>query len=286
MNPKELKTLISAHYENESQTLTSDTEANLLKFKEMTGWADETEQRRWQAIKKTFRKNKLLHGSDAGDPVNRVVAQLSAFQDGLESIHDVLESGVGTSDQGSLTTQIAFSEQSLSQMERLLKEMKTVFSAFLEKSQSDSAMAGGLPNAYLKIMKKQFKIMKSWIEPLLKGMHTQSADMNKLCRNIGQMKGGFQGDASQVNEDRETFAGFKAALEIDPRDDSIYYKRGLFWYNRNKLRQALSDFKNALDLKPENKKYQRIAGHLEAELKKQVFIQKEQASSSQAQDTD
>jgi len=267
MNPKELKILILAHYENEAQTLTSDTEANLLKFKEMTGWADETEQQRWQAIKKTFRKNKLLHGSDAGDPVNRVVAQLSAFQDGLESIREVLESGVGTSDQGPLTTQIAFSEDSLSQMERLLKEMKTVLGAFLEKSQTDSASASSLPDAYLKIMKKQFKIMKSWIEPLLKGMHTQSADMNKLTQSIGQTKGDFQGAARQVNEDRLTFAGFKAALEIDPHDDSVYYKRGIFWYNKNKLRQALSDFKNALDLKPKNKKYQRIVGHLQAELK-------------------
>jgi tetratricopeptide (TPR) repeat protein len=116
-------------------------------------------------------------------------------------------------------------------------------------------------------MKKQFKIMKSWIEPLLKGLHTQSADMNKLCQSIGQMKGGFQGVSSQTDEDRLTFASFKAALEIDPHDDSIYYKRGIFWYNKNKLRQALSDFKNALDLKPKNKKYQRIVGHLEAELK-------------------
>ncbi|MDM8556785.1 DNA repair ATPase [Desulfococcaceae bacterium HSG7] len=286
MNPEELKTLISAHYENESQTLTSDTEANLLKFKEMTGWADETEQQRWLDIKKTFRKNKLLHGSDAGDPINRVVAQLSAFQDGLESIHDVLESGVGTSDHEPLTTQIAFSEQSLSQMERLLKEMKTVLSAFLEKNHTDTASVNRLPDAYLKIMKKQFKIMKSWIEPLLKGMHTQSADMNKLAQSIGQMKGGYQAVTSQSNEDRETFAGFKAALDIDPHDDSIYYKRGIFWYNKNKLRQALNDFKNALDLKPKNKKYQRTVEHLEAELKKWVFIQKAQASSSEPQDTD
>jgi len=253
MNPRELKTLILSHYENESQTLTGETEANLLKFKEMIGWADESEQQRWQAIKKTFRKNKLLHGSDASDPVNRVVAQLSAFQDGLEAIREVLESGVGTSDHGPLTTQIAFSEESLSQMERLLKEMKT-------------DTAGHPADVYLKIMKKQFKIMKSWTEPLLKGMHSQSADMSKLCRNLRQMKGDYQGVVSKTDEDRQTFASYKAALEIDPHDDSIYYKRGIFWYNKNKLRQALSDFKNALDLKPKNKKYQRISGRFDIQI--------------------
>jgi len=36
MNDKELNTLILSHYENESQTLTSAAEANLLKYKELT----------------------------------------------------------------------------------------------------------------------------------------------------------------------------------------------------------------------------------------------------------
>ena len=35
MNDKELETLLLSHYENESQTLTSGAEANLLKFKEL-----------------------------------------------------------------------------------------------------------------------------------------------------------------------------------------------------------------------------------------------------------
>ena len=36
------------------------------------------------------------------------------------------------------------------------------------------------------------------------------------------MKGDYQDVVSQANEDRLTFASFKAALEIDPHDDSIY----------------------------------------------------------------
>jgi len=145
----------------------------------------------------------LLHGSDAGDSVNRVVAQLSAFQDGLEAIREVLESGVGPSDQGPLTTQIAFSEESLSQMERLLKEMKT-------------DTAGHPADVYLKIMKKQFKIMKSWTEPLLKGMHSQSADMSKLTQSLRQMKSDFQGVAGQVNEDRKPSPATKPLLKSTP----------------------------------------------------------------------
>jgi hypothetical protein len=52
MNPEELKTLILAHYEQESQTLTTGAEANLLKFKELIGWMNKTEKKRWNNIKK------------------------------------------------------------------------------------------------------------------------------------------------------------------------------------------------------------------------------------------
>ncbi len=44
MNDKELETLIVSNYENDVQTLTSDAEANLLKFKELMGILSEAEQ--------------------------------------------------------------------------------------------------------------------------------------------------------------------------------------------------------------------------------------------------
>ncbi|MEM6377632.1 MAG: AAA family ATPase, partial [Bacteroidota bacterium] len=91
MNDQELETLLLSHYEGESQTLTSDTEANRLKLKEILEQLSAEEAKRWAEIKKTFNKNKLFRGGNGDDPMNKVIAQLSAFNDGLEGIKDVLD---------------------------------------------------------------------------------------------------------------------------------------------------------------------------------------------------
>jgi len=88
MTDQEVVELISDHYENESQTLTSGAESNLLKFKEMEDLATEEETARWEKIKKDFNQNQLLGGADENDPVARVVAQMTTFTDGLESIRE------------------------------------------------------------------------------------------------------------------------------------------------------------------------------------------------------
>ena len=94
MTQEEIRALILDHYRNESQTLTQGAEANLLKFKEFENIADEKDKARWADIKKEFMKRRLLGGAGEEDPVGRVVAQLSGFQDGLDSIKSVIaESG-------------------------------------------------------------------------------------------------------------------------------------------------------------------------------------------------
>ncbi len=92
MTDEEVEQLVIDHYENESQTLTTGAEANLLKFREMEGLLTEEEAARWAEIKKGFNKNKLLGAGGENDPVARVVAQLSQFNDGLEGIQQGLSS--------------------------------------------------------------------------------------------------------------------------------------------------------------------------------------------------
>lgn len=91
MNEKELRTLLLSHYESEAQTLTADAEANLLKLREMLGWISKEEQIRWTEIKKTFNKNKVFKGMDGQDPMSKIIAQMSAFTEGVEGIREALE---------------------------------------------------------------------------------------------------------------------------------------------------------------------------------------------------
>jgi MoxR-like ATPase len=92
MDDREVQALVLDHYRTESQTLTTGAEANLLKFKELVGLLTADERSRWDDITKTFRRNQFARGADPSDPVGRVVAQLSAFQSGLEGIQGALQS--------------------------------------------------------------------------------------------------------------------------------------------------------------------------------------------------
>ena len=94
MTDEEVEQLIVDHYENESQTLTTGAEANLLKFREMEGMLSDAETERWESIKKTFNKNQIMGGRGDDDPVNRVVGTLSTFTDGLDKIEQTLTRAV------------------------------------------------------------------------------------------------------------------------------------------------------------------------------------------------
>ncbi len=94
MNEEELQTLIVSSYQNDAQTLTSGTEANMLKFKELIGIASDEEQQRWNDIKRTYKQNVKLRGIGSDDKVGQVIATLTTFADGLDSIKKTLAHGV------------------------------------------------------------------------------------------------------------------------------------------------------------------------------------------------
>lgn len=88
MNDREVDELILSHYENESQTLTSDTESNLLKLKELAILITDDEKKRWEEIKEIFRKNNK-HGGLAKD--DKMFAQFLEFNDNLQGIINAIK---------------------------------------------------------------------------------------------------------------------------------------------------------------------------------------------------
>ncbi|WCM40956.1 DNA repair ATPase [Flavobacterium sp. CBA20B-1] len=88
MNEKEINDLMLTHYESESQTLTADTESNLLKLKELAGLLTVDEKIRWEEIKELFRKNNK-HGGLAKD--DKVFAEMLNLNENLEGIIKVIK---------------------------------------------------------------------------------------------------------------------------------------------------------------------------------------------------
>lgn len=90
LKDNEVIQIVLDHYQNESQTLTTGAEANMLKLKELIGILSEEETERWNEIRKTFVKNKTLKGLGENDRMSQIVALLAQFGDGLEGIKEVL----------------------------------------------------------------------------------------------------------------------------------------------------------------------------------------------------
>lgn len=86
MNPDEVNTLILSHYDGESQTLTSDAEANLLRLNELAGLMSEQDATRWKQIKEIFVKNNKFGALNESDSSGQMLIQLSSFNDHLEAI--------------------------------------------------------------------------------------------------------------------------------------------------------------------------------------------------------
>ena len=93
MNDEELEHILMAHYESESQTLTSNAESNLLKFKSLTGYQSEAELLRWNSIVKQFQKNNKYNGV-GGDNMGKILLEMDEFNLGLKSLKDVIENGL------------------------------------------------------------------------------------------------------------------------------------------------------------------------------------------------
>ncbi len=94
MNDAEIETVLLSHYQNETQTLTSAAEANLLKFKEMTNMISPEEAERWESIKTTFVKNNKLKAFGDGNNMAQVLSQMTEFTNHIEGIKEILRQGL------------------------------------------------------------------------------------------------------------------------------------------------------------------------------------------------
>ena len=90
MNNDELKTLMLSYYENESQTLTTSAESNLLKFKGLTGWREEKEENRWEDILAVYQKQQKTKGFGANEQMGALLEKVELLTQGIFGIKNEL----------------------------------------------------------------------------------------------------------------------------------------------------------------------------------------------------
>jgi hypothetical protein len=217
MNDAELTALILSNYENDAQTLTTDNEANMLKFKELIGIISELEAKRWASIKRTFAQNVKMRGIDAGDQVGQVILQLREFGDGLDAIRQAMVDGVthlASQRAGDTTPQVeklieqvggmrdglqaigetlsqGRTEEALAKLAAQLKDVvpagpATAAGAPISAQALDQKITvqHKVPRSILDVLKSQFQLMHDWMVPIFKATEERNEDVLKLQHSM------------------------------------------------------------------------------------------------------
>lgn len=197
MNQQELQSLIVSSYEQDAQTLTTDNEANVLKFKELMGILTAEEQERWDSIKYSFVESTRMQGMDSDDQAGQLMRQLASMRDGLESIRAVISKAVAIGrdateermDQrmdalrhslSSSATEITDTLRSTGQqIEQLGKQQATQ-----EAPDQRVFVQHKVPRVLVDLVKGQFHLMQEWLRPILDESLDTGKDLSRLREQL------------------------------------------------------------------------------------------------------
>ena len=183
MNDEELERLILTSYQQDSQTLSRDSESNMLKFKDLTGKLDDVEQARWNSIKKTFVEKSRLKGLSGDDSTAQLLSSLMGISDGLDSIRGAVDQAVAKQAEHS-------TKQNLDP--RVIVQHS-------------------VPRVMTELIRSQFQLLYDGLKPVLEGVAQQSSNSDRLRAAIQ--------DLLQRYRSMETAAS--KAPEIAPEENEL-----------------------------------------------------------------
>ena len=190
MNDEELDVLINSHYQNQAQTLTYGAQANLLKLQELMGALEGDDLQRWEDICRTFKRNLLLGAANDDSQIGQVIAQMTTFSEGLNDIRKTLDVGmkqiVGSQSEDLTTIQTATMREvshavaELSKFNTSIDGLRDVVSEGMAAGMANAAqqvasvgqqkieVINKVPNIFLDIIRNQFRVLQTWMDPILK----------------------------------------------------------------------------------------------------------------------
>ena len=197
MNAEELQALIIGSYEQDAQTLTTDNEANVLKFKELIGILTPEEQTRWDSIKYAFVESVRMSGLSSDDQAGQLMRQLASMRDGLESIRKVLALAVAshTSEaaEEKMDQRVDSVRQGLSVVGDRLATVIEATAKQLESIHRQQALSPPeqkvlvqhkVPRVMVDLVQGQFHLMQEWLRPLLAESLDNGRDLDQLRTQI------------------------------------------------------------------------------------------------------
>jgi len=233
MNDRELETLIVSNYENDVQTLTSDTEANLLKFKELMEIQTEDEQKRWTAIKKSFRKNQQLKSVGGEDRLAQAILQLSNLGEGLQDIRESMDVGINRLSEGKETNLDRHADTFAERFQHLAESLNAIQGALTSGTQDVTSLfeqsiqsrkeenaatpsrskappqtledkitvVNKIPRSLLNVLETQFDLMQGWMQPLMTSSNANQSELTELKSLINRCLKDYNALIKRVDEE-------------------------------------------------------------------------------------
>jgi hypothetical protein len=211
MNDEELETLILSNYENDSQTLTSDAEANMLKLRVMCGWATAQDDQRWADICKAFSQNVKMRGVGADDQAGQIILQLQGFSDGLDGIRQTIgQSVAGLVEKSSSPTVVqagdSNNDQTNDALLTLAEELRNYTTGAITVDPSVGvqrvAVMHKVPKSILSVLENQFQLMNEWMKPIMENQQGNAESMERLRQTVEQCMSSYDGLLNDLNSDR------------------------------------------------------------------------------------
>jgi hypothetical protein len=172
MNDRELESLITDHYNSESQTLTSGAEHNLLKLAEMRDLLTDEDLKRWEQIKKDFRRVQVSGAPDQ-DPVTRVSNTIGSLGDHLDQIQmriaEAMANRGGRDD--------AWIGEHLARLDEAVAKLAT-------PSQMKVEVQNALPADLLSATAKQAQALEQALLPLVRSSTQNLEEVRSLARPL------------------------------------------------------------------------------------------------------
>lgn len=205
MNDEELQTLIVSSYEQDAQTLTTDNEANVLKFKELMGILSTDEKERWDAIKYAFVESVRMSGLDSEDQAGQLMRQLASMRDGLESIRQVISRAIAAQSDGAeerMDARMDALRHSLTASAEQLSGTLKQTGDHLQRISEHQATASPpdqrvyvqhkVPRVLADLIKGQFHLMQEWLRPILSESIDNGRDLSQLKDQLDAMMSNYQ----------------------------------------------------------------------------------------------
>ena len=219
MNETELQSLIVSTYEQDSQTLTTDNEANVLKFKEIMGILSSDEKERWDAIKYAFVENVRMAGLDSSDQAGQLMRQLASMRDGLESIRQVISRAIAGRDDEAEERMDSRVEQLREGMNRTADQLSQSLQATSQElaklatqqatdpPQQRVLVQHKVPRVLADLVKGQFHLMQEWMRPLLAESLDNGRDLEKLKNQLEAMMQNYTDVENSFNQQQPKSIG-------------------------------------------------------------------------------